>query len=93
MEGLEQWRQGDYEVGEPDPASPFPSASTADTKQGQARIPRRGSGSGRRCRRSIRDPGRARDRLRFELGVRPDGPPLGVYASGDRVLRISSPSP
>lgn len=34
MEGLEQWRQGDYEVGEPDPASPFPSASTADTKQG-----------------------------------------------------------
>ena len=41
----------------------------------------------------VRITGHAPDRLRFEVGVRPDGSPIAVYASGDRVLRISSPRP
>jgi hypothetical protein len=51
---------------------------------------RRDSGQSRvraftRSRRPERIRGRAPDRLRFELGVRPDRPPLAVYLSGDRV--------
>jgi hypothetical protein len=34
----------------------------------------------------IRCSGRAPDRLRFALGLRPDAPPLAVYRSGDRLL-------
>ena len=33
---------------------------------------------------TVRLTGRAPDHLRIELGVRPDGPPLAVYGSGDR---------
>lgn len=35
----------------------------------------------------VRITGQAPDRLRFELGVRHDGPPLAVYESGDRLVR------
>jgi hypothetical protein len=34
----------------------------------------------------VRCTGTAPDRLRIALGVRPDGPPLAVYGSGDRLL-------
>ena len=34
----------------------------------------------------VRVTGRAPDQLRFSVGIRPDGPPLAVYASGDRLL-------
>jgi hypothetical protein len=34
----------------------------------------------------IRISGRAPDRLRFAIGLRPDGPPLAVYRSGDELV-------
>jgi len=34
----------------------------------------------------MRVAGRAPDRLFFELGMRPDGPPLARYRSGDVIV-------
>ena len=39
----------------------------------------------------VRCTGRAPDGLRFALGVRPDGPSLAVYGSGDRMLASAAP--